>query len=476
MKTVTLDYGNRTIAVNLPDTVTTIEAGKTYQDPDPVFKDQKEATLHALKNPLNMKPLRELAGPGKKVVIGFPDRVKGGAQKDAHRRITIPLILKELMAGGCKMENISLMCCIGLHRMNTLEEFNWYLGKDIVDLFYPDRIFNHDAEKDIIDLGIDHMGNAIEINRHMANADLPIVIGHTAGNPYGGYSGGYKMIVTGISGARSIASHHCPDTMHREDWLGCTTKSHMRKQFHSIGKAMEAGIDNEIFAIDAVLGMNSQVLQVAAGSLEAVEKATWPLADQRTFVSLPKQEPADVLIMGVPRDFHYGPGMGSNPILMGLAIGGQVSRCWAALRPGCVVIAAAVCDGWFNPHWFPSYEETYQTMQNYDTPSNFLISDEAAAISQESDYLWQYSNKNTYHPFHAMSMISGGSMSLKWCSKVTIVGAKKPGYARGMGFATLPDLETALKDAERYVGKNPKILATPRCFSSGMAVHLTMDR
>ena len=45
-------------------------------------------------------------------------------------------------------------------------------------------------------------------------------------------------------------------------------------------------------------------------------------------------EPADVLIMGLPRNFHYGPGMGTNPILANLAIGGQLSRCWNVFREG----------------------------------------------------------------------------------------------------------------------------------------------
>jgi hypothetical protein len=116
---------------------------------------------------------------------------------------------------------------------------------------------------------------------------------------------------------------------------------------------MEKGVGKRFFAVDAVLGQHAQVLDVKAGLLDQVEDATWPLADRRTNIGLDMAEPADVLVIGLPRNFHYGPGMGTNPILMSLAIGGQLSRCWNALREGCVVIAAAVCDGWFNPHWFP---------------------------------------------------------------------------------------------------------------------------
>jgi hypothetical protein len=384
-------------------------------------------------------------------------------------------VLEKLLAGGCKIENISLLCCEGLHRMNTIEEWYWYLGKEIVDQFLPDRIRNHDAEApDLMNFGKDGMGNVIQCNRLMGEADIPIVIGHVAGNPYGGYSGGYKMIVTGMSGWQSIGSHHCPSTMHRTDWLGADTSSHMRKQFRSIGRAMEKGIGKKIFAVDAVLGQFADVLDVHAGQLSEVEEATWPLADKRTNIVVDIPEPADVLIMGIPRNFHYGPGMGTNPILMSLAIGGQLSRCWHTFREGGVIIALSICDGWFNDLWFPSYKETYEAMQNFATPAEFLASSDAADIVDNHDYKFRYSNDYTYHPFHAMSMISGGAIPAQRCSAVYVVGAKKPGYARGVGFSTLSTVQDALKAAERCVGKNPRILCTPECFSGGAPVHLRM--
>jgi hypothetical protein len=184
------------------------------------------------------------------------------------------------------------------------------------------------------------------------------------------------------------------------------------------------------------------------------------------------EQPADILLVGLPRDFHYGPGMGTNPILMSLAIGAQYSRAARALRPAPVIIAAAACDGWFNEAWFPSYKETYETLQDYDTASAFLSSDDAERIATDPAYCASYSRGYTYHPFHAMSMVSGGAVPFKWCSQVYLVGAKSPRYARGMGYRTLASVAAAINDAERYVGSNARILATPECYSGGMAVNL----
>jgi lactate racemase len=472
MTNVLLDYGDGKMAVDLPDSATVVRYGQTYTDPPEV--DPVAAVRRALEKPLGFPPLRELGGPGKKVVIGFPDRVKGGVHPTCHRKVAIPLIVEELLKGGTKIENITLLCCMGLHRKNTLEEWYWYLGKDIVDRFWPDRLVNHDVEAaDLCDFGTDAMGNRVQCNRLMAEADVPIVVGHCSGNPYGGYSGGYKMIVTGLSGWQSIASHHTPRTMHRQDWLGASTASHMRHQFASIGLAMEKGIGKKFFAVDAVLGQKSQVLDVQAGLIKEVEKATWPLADRRTNIRLDMPEPADVLVFGLPRNFHYGPGMGTNPILMSLAVGGQLARCWNAFREGGVIIAPAVCDGWFNDGWFPSYRETYDAMQNYCTAAEFLASDDAARIVNTYDYRFQYSNDFTYHPFHAMSMISGGSAALLWTSAVFIVGPKNAGHVRGMGFTPVTTYAEAFERARKVLGeRDPKVLCTPECFTGGVPVHL----
>lgn len=475
MQTIQMDYGDGQMSVDLPSTATVVEYGVTYTDP--VGIDPYIATAHALKNPHDSEPLRELAGPDKKIVIGFPDRVKGGAGPHHHRRVAIPMIVEELLKAGTKIENITLICCMGLHRMNTLEEWYWYLGKDIVNQFYPDRLINHDGEaSDLINLGKDEMGNNVQCSKHFADADLAIVVGHCAGNPYGGYSGGYKMIVTGMTGASSIGSHHCPRTMHRPDWMGGGINQHMRTQFESIGRAMEAGIGKRFFGVDAILNQHSDILGVEAGALDKLQEKCWPIADKRTNVYLDMEEPADVLMMGLPRNFHYGPGMGSNPILMSLAIGGQLSRCWNAFRPGGIVIASAICDGWFNDAWFPSYDETYEAMQDFNTPTDFLASEAAKKIQRKYEYLFAYSNFHTYHPFHAMSMISGGAVPNLHTSSVYIVGAQLPKYARGMGFKAVGSVEEALKDAKKYVGTNPKILCTPRCFTSGTAVNLHLKK
>jgi len=469
MQELLLDYGDELMVIELPDSATVVHYGETYVDPPEV--DPWEATRRALENPVGMPPLRELAKSGDKVVIAFPDRVKGGAHPRAHRRVAIPLIVQTLQEAGVELENITLLCAMGLHRKNTLEELYWYLGKEIVDTFWPDRLVMHDGEEPngVLDLGADDMGNAVTCNRLMAEADLPIIIGHVQGNPYGGYSGGYKMAVTGFTNWKSIRCHHAPTTMHRDDFTDASTNSLMRRQFDSIGQAMEQKIGKRFFAVDAVVGTHAQVLGVYAGAVDEVQKASWPLADRRTNVELDTTEPFDILVYGLPRAFHYGPGMGTNPVLMLQAIGAQLTRCFRVFHEDGVIIAPSICDGWFNKTWFPSYERAYEQLQEtIDFADIFQFEDE---LVHDPDAIYKYRFSYAYHPGHPLSMISMGAITHQRTKAVFIPGARRPRYARGMGCIPTKTFAEAMARAQRYVGKNPRILVVPEAFRH-VGVHL----
>jgi len=470
MQKARIEYGDGFMDIEVPDSATIVRPETHYNDPPAV--DPYEATRRALEHPLGIEPLRELAKPGKKVVIAFPDRVKGGTQKDAHRRVCIPIIVEELMKGGIDLKDIKLICAMGLHRKNTKAEWDGYLGKEIVDMFWPDRLVNHDAEDPdgMVELGYDEMGNYVNMNKDVFEADIAVMIGHVQGNPYGGYSGGYKMCVTGITGWKSIRSHHNPIVMHREDFVPTNTDHmYMRRQFDSIGKHMEKKMGKRFFCVDAVLGTNSQVLGVYAGVPDLVQQESWKLAEQRTNVYLDTKDKYDIMIFGEPRSFHYGPGMGTNPILMLQAIGSQVARHKDVFSSNGVVICASICDGWFNDEWFPSYRKLYERIKDINDFSEAVRFEDE--ISNNKDDIYKYRYAHAYHPFHALSMLSMGGVALNNTSAVVIAGARAGGYARAMGTHPVNTFEDALKYAEKYVGKNPRILVQEKAFTA-VSVHL----
>ena len=190
------EYGQGTVSAQLPDYTDVFIPGVTVPDPPCIPEDRlEEETLRSLRNPIGMPPLTELAKKGSKVTIVFPDRVKGGEQKTSHRKISIKLILKELYSVGVEKKDILLICSNGLHRKNTVKEIRNVLGDELFDEFWPThQIINHDSEDwdHLVDLDTTEAGDPVIMNRYVYEADVAILIGHVQGNPYGGYSGGYK--------------------------------------------------------------------------------------------------------------------------------------------------------------------------------------------------------------------------------------------------------------------------------------------
>ena len=474
MKRVELEYGQGYLTAELPDTARVFIPGETVPDP-PYLDDVETATRESIENPIGMPAIPELVGPGAKVTISFPDRVKGGFQETSHRKTCIPMLIEECLKAGVTAGDIRLICSNGLHRKNTAEELRRILGDDIYNQFMPmHQIVNHDSEDrdNLIDLGYDDLGDRVIMNREVFDSDLAILIGHVLGNPYGGYSGGYKMAATGITHWKCIAAHHIPEVMHRDDFTPVSVESMMRKRMNAIGQHMEERMGRKFFMCDAVLDTQQRQIAVFSGYGKDLQAESWLVADKRTFVPW-AEEKFDVMIFGMPQNFHYGNGHGTNPILILQAIGANVVRYRRVMKDNFTVICSSICNGYFHDEEFPSYRELYELFQKdyHNTLPELAKYGEYFCSKQE--YVDAYRYNYGYHAYHPFSMISCGHIAEMHCAAVYIVGAYEPGYARGMGMKTRSTFEAALRDAEKYTGKAPKILALPKTFKTA-AVHLMM--
>lgn len=474
MKKIAFEYGQGLMEANLPDQTDVFIPGETIPDP-PFLTNVEEVTRQAIQNPVGLPPIPELVKKGSKVAIIFPDKVKGGTQPTAHRQVSIPIVIEECLKAGVEKKDIKLICSNGLHRKNTPEEIKGLLGEKLYnEYWYSHQIVNHDSEdwSNLIDLGFDDMQNRVIMNKEVYDSDLAVLIGHALGNPYGGYSGGYKHCTTGITHWRSIGSHHNPHVMHREDFTPVSNHSLMRRKFDSIGKHMEKCMGKKFFTCDAVLDTYARQIAVFAGSAKEVQALSWEVADKRTYVPFAEKK-YDVMVFGMPQAFHYGNGMGTNPILMLQAISANIIRHKRVMKDNCVVICSSICNGYFHDEEFPSYRETYELFQR--DYHNILpdIEKFGEYLSTKQEYIDKYRYNYGYHPFHGFSMISCGHIAEQNCAAIYIVGAQEPGFARSMGMKTRATFEEALQDAAKYVGDKPNILALPKAFKLA-SVHLMM--
>jgi len=474
---VEFEYGKGTMTANLPDSTDVFIPGVTIADPPYIAEDKiVEETRKSLCNPIGMDPLSKLAKAGHKVVIIFPDRVKGGEQATSHRKISIKLILEELYAAGVEKKDILLICSNGLHRKNTDKEILGILGADLYYQFAPShQIMNHDSEdyEHLVDLGVTEVGDPVLMNKYVYDADLAILIGHVQGNPYGGYSGGYKHSATGITHWKSIATHHVPSVMHRDDFTPVNGHSLMRSKFNQISMHMEDCMGKKFFCCDAVLDTKSRQIAVYSGYAKEMMSLSWIEADKRTYVPFAEKK-YDVLVFGMPQFFHYGEGMGTNPIMMMQALSAQVIRHKRIMSDKCVIICSSLCNGYFHDELWPYTRMMYEMFQKDEMNTLPDMHRYGEYFATNEEYIRQYRYCNAFHPFHGFSMISCGHIAEMNTSAIYIVGAQEPGIARGMGLKTRATFEEALEDAKKkFVGDNPNILALPLAFKTA-AVHLCM--
>ena len=471
------EYGNGLMSAELPDNTEIFIPGTTVKDP-PCIPEEKlvEATRESVRNPMGMDPLSKLAHKGSTVVFVIPDIVKGGCQPTSHRKIAIQVILEELYAAGVEKKDILLLFSNGLHPRTTVPEMKKILGEKLFNEFYwTHQITSHDSEdyEHLVDLGCTERGDRVLMNKYVFDCDIPILIGHTQGNPYGGYSGGYKHCSTGITHWRSIATHHVPDVMHRKDFTPVSSHSLMRSKFDEIGMHMEKKMGHPFFCCDAVLDTWSRQIEINSGWAREMQPVSWKTADKRTYVHW-AEEKYDIMIFGMPQDFHYGNGMGTNPIQMMQALSAQVIRHKRVMKDKCVIICSSICNGYFHDERWPYLREQYEMFQHdyMNTLADMNRYGEYFATNEE--YIRKYRFCNAFHPFHGFSMMSCGHIAEMNTSAIYIVGAQEPGIARSMGLKTRATFEEALEDAKKkYVGENPRILALPQAFKLS-AVHLCM--
>ena len=471
------EYGEGVMSAELPDSTDIFIPGQTVPDPpciEQTWEALYAATLDSIRHPIGMPTLTELAKKGDRVVIIIPDIVKGGNQPTSHRKVAIRACLDELYSVGVEKKDVLLLFSNGLHPRTPPAEQRTILGDALFNEFQG-QIDSHDSENydNLVDIGYTDHGDHVIMNKAVYDADVAILIGHTQGNPYGGYSGGYKHCATGISHWRSISAHHVPAVMHRPDFVPVSTHSEMRNKFDQQGMLMEEKMGKKFFCCDAVLDTRSRQIEINSGYAKEMQPISWKTADRRTYVHWAEKK-YDVIVFGMPTNFHYGNGMGTNPIQMMQALSAQVIRHKRVMADHCVFIVSSVCDGYFHEERWPYLRELYDMFQHDYNQTLPDMNRYGEYFATKEEYIRKYRFAGAFHPFHGFSMMSCGHLAEEHTSAIYIVGAREPGIARGMGLKTRSTFEEALADAEKkIVGPDPNILALPMTFTTA-AVHLCM--
>jgi lactate racemase len=319
---VLLAYGKNGLTVNFPDNVDVISPKFVAALPD-----ETAALLKALRQPLKARPLRDLATPGDKVVIIFPDRTRPMPSSRV-----LPVILNEL--SHLPPESITLLNALGAHRPNTQEELTDMLGADIVRRY---RIIQHRPEdrEMLVHLGSTSFGHEIWINRIFIEAKVKIMTGFIEPHFFAGFSGGPKAVMPGVSGIQTIwGNHEARMIAHPDATWGETKTNPVYREMAEV-----AALVAPEFLVNVTMNRRRDITGVFTGRLQEAHRSGCSFVRQSAMC--PVEEPYDVVVTsnaGFPLDANL------YQAVKGISAAARI------VRPGGTIIIAAACDGGITGH------------------------------------------------------------------------------------------------------------------------------
>jgi nickel-dependent lactate racemase len=241
--------------------------------------------LHSINNPVDNAPISEISKGKNNVLI-----IMENATRPLDTSFIASLVVDELRQARVPDENITFLFANGGHK--DMEEYNY---KDkLGPRFQNFRIFDHDCEDKLTNLGTTKLGSPILINSLVLKADLKIGIGTIEPHYGAGVSGGAKILFPGCAGLEWIFNNH---SLKRGEF-GVVDNQWRDDVEESAGKV---GID---FLINGVLNYKREIIGLYCGDWIKAHREGVSLSLKASVVELPYK--ADFCIASSsPFDFNF---------------------------------------------------------------------------------------------------------------------------------------------------------------------------
>jgi nickel-dependent lactate racemase len=315
--------GKKSISIQIPDSVPVQWVESRKIEPVP---DVKKAVEDAFNRPIGTPRLRDLVKPGKTVAIVVTD-----ITRKLPEEVMVPLLIKELEAGGIKKQDVTAVVATGTHRPNTPEEIREKFGEVVHEI----RFVNHNPwdSEGLINLGASKGGIPLVFNRTVAQADYRISTGVIETHLFAGYSGGVKSIAVGVAGEETIAATHNYQML-QHTRLGIVEGNEFRRFLTEATQAI--GLH---FVVNVVQTGKKEVVKVVAG--DPVEAFHEGVKTARHLYEVEIDQPGEIVISGVSypksRDL-YQASRAANVVALGprpVVVKGGVILIPASCEDGC---------------------------------------------------------------------------------------------------------------------------------------------
>jgi lactate racemase len=495
---VTIDKRSAPRAVFSGDTVSEVDlpVGSRVIYPRPpmeALKDVDAAIRYALNHPLGTDPLHAKLRPGMKVVIAIDDvslPLPPMRRPDARERV-LTIVLQMLADHG--VEDVEIIIATSIHRRMTADEVRHAVGDKIFGAYWPDRLYNHDAEdpKGMTNLGATDHGEVVEINRRAAEADLLIYVNINIVP----MDGGHKSVAVGLCGYKSLRAHHNPHVM-RDGFYMDPGTSGLATSVARMGKLVEKALD--VFHIETTInnrmfdrpleffhkneddwtpteraafkGLSftlSKLPQVArqaifqkvpspygitgvfAGEVNAVHEKTLERCFAQYLVPIHGQ--ADILVTGIPFISPYNVNSFLNPLLVQVMAQGYLFNFFRGVplvKKGGTLIVFHPCTDQFDREHHAPYVEFVHDVLPQTRDAAVMHKKFEEKFAKNPAYIEMYRKGHAYHPAHPFYMWYWGEAGRQYLGRVIVVGADNDYIPKLLGWETARTFAEALAMAK----------------------------
>lgn len=343
---VELAYGERGLAVDLPDTSTVVETVF-----EPAIVDPAAALTSALRHPVGTPPLRELVRRGDRVAVAVCDGTRA-----QPRRLMVPAVLGEI-DGLVDPADVVVLVATGTHRGNTPAELEDMLGSEVTSHF---RVLNHDATDDasLADLGTVDGDVPALLSREWVDADVRVATGFVEPHFFAGFSGGPKMVAPGLAGTDTVhALHDAARIGHPMATWGVIEENPVQQGLRAVARLTPPHL-----SLDVVLNRRREITAVFAGEVFGEHQLACEAAARTAMREV--DGPFDVVVTtnsGYPLDQNL------YQAVKGMAAAARV------VREGGLIVCAAECrDG------LPATGSFGALLRSAESPEQLLQAIEAA--------------------------------------------------------------------------------------------------
>jgi nickel-dependent lactate racemase len=482
--------GDRLLEVDLP-------AGTRVIYPRPPMeplKDVDAAIRYALNHPTGTGPLHAKLRPGMNVVIAVDDislPLPPMRRPDVRERV-LTIVLGMLADHG--VEDVEIVIATSFHRRMTAAEVRHIVGDRIFEAYWPDRLYNHDAEDPVGMklVGTTDHGEVVELNRKAVESDLLIYVNLN----FVPMDGGHKSVATGLCGYKSLRAHHTPQVIRECRSYMDPAASALSTSVERMGRLaekslnifhIETTVNNRMFdrpldllhkneddwtgaeratfkglaftlsrlpqparqAIFQRIPSPYGVTGVFAGECEAVHEKTLERCNAQYMV--PLQGQSDILVAGIPYISPYNVNSFLNPLLVQVMVQGYFFNFYRGapiVRKGGTMIVFHPCTDQFDQeHHAPYIEFVHDVLpQTRDAVEMHRKFEEKFASNPA--YLEMYRKGHAYHPAHPFFMWYWGEAGRQHLGRVIVVGADNDYIPKLLGWETARTFAEALAMAQ----------------------------